>query len=574
MNKKIYLFAASIMAAASCSFLDVEPTVMVGSYESEEEALYGLAGVYGVINSEAFYGNYYSQMLSNVDDLSYYNRTSGTNFSVWYQHDASSQEVYEAWTEIYEGIGNANSFMEAMTDCEFDPDHKLYNEARFLRAYYYFILAQAWGDVPLRLTPTTSPYNVQCEATPQLKVLQWVVSEMADCLELADEALTNAPSRVVKTTMYGILARVYLFMAGESVTGTDDAMKNEYFARARDYAYEVIKSGKHRLNQGNDQNDGYSQVFINMISDRYDTEYYESMWEADFKGNRSSSDNWSNGRIGNVIGLQCQLTSGYSDPELECNFSYGQYNGSLKLWNLYWTEDRTEAETGLADDDDPHWDRRQAWNMCPYNYKGKNKSGDADYIPIGRKTPYTHSSVSTDVNPVVAKAVRNCGKYRRETQYEGIKGDAGPYTPLNYPILRYSDVLLMYAEAYNECDGPSEQVFNDCIVPVRERAGISTRPYSGNYDTKEAFRQLVRNERGRELCFESLRKYDLIRWGIFVEAMRGYTDDTYSTDWASGSTEAAAARIIASSVQPRHILLPVPNIELGVNDLLQQNPLW
>ena len=56
--------------------------------------------------------------------------------------------------------------------------------------------------------------------------------------------------------------------------------------------------------------------------------------------------------------------------------------------------------------------------------------------------------------------------------------------------------------------------------------------------------------------------------------MRGYTDDTYSTDWASGSTEAAAARIIASSVQPRHILLPVPNIELGVNDLLQQNPLW
>ena len=140
MNKKIYLFAASIMAAASCSFLDVEPTVMVGSYESEEEALYGLAGVYGVINSEAFYGNYYSQMLSNVDDLSYYNRTSGNNFSVWYQHDASSQEVYEAWTEIYEGIGNANSFMEAMTDCEFDPDHKLYNEARFLRAYYYFIL--------------------------------------------------------------------------------------------------------------------------------------------------------------------------------------------------------------------------------------------------------------------------------------------------------------------------------------------------------------------------------------------------------------------------------------------------
>ena len=83
MNMKIYILAASLTAFASCSFLDVEPTVMTGTtYASEEEALYGLAGVYGVINNEAFYGNYYSQMLSNVDDLCYYNRTSGNNFSV------------------------------------------------------------------------------------------------------------------------------------------------------------------------------------------------------------------------------------------------------------------------------------------------------------------------------------------------------------------------------------------------------------------------------------------------------------------------------------------------------------
>ena len=53
MNRKIYIFAASLMAFSSCSFLDVPPTVMVGGYTSEEEALYGLAGVYGVINNEA-----------------------------------------------------------------------------------------------------------------------------------------------------------------------------------------------------------------------------------------------------------------------------------------------------------------------------------------------------------------------------------------------------------------------------------------------------------------------------------------------------------------------------------------
>ena len=56
---------------------------------------------------------------------------------------------------------------------------------------------------------------------------------------------------------------------------------------------------------------------------------------------------------------------------------------------------------------------------------------------------------------------------------------------------------------------------------VRDRAGIKTKDIS-EYD-QASFRELIRNERGRELCFESLRKYDLIRWGIYVEEMNNYT---------------------------------------------------
>ena len=589
MDRKIYTFAASLLAVSSCGFLDMDPTVMVGGYTSEEEALYGLAGVYGVINNEAFYGNYYSLMLSNVDDLCYFNRTTVNNYSVWYQHDASSPEIYDAWTQIYRGIGNANTFMESMADSEFDPDHKLYNEARFLRAYYHFILAQAWGDVPLRTSATTSPSEVECPVTSQLQVLQWVVSEMDACLELADDDLANAPSRVVRTTMWGILARVYLFMAGESISGTDDAMKHEYFGKAMEYAGKVISSGKHRLNQGTDDHDGYSQIFINMISDKYDTEYHESMWEADFKGNRSSSDNWSNGRIGDLLGLQSQPDS-YDN--VNCNFAYGQYSGSLRLWYLYWEEDRTDDETRLGeatndetfswDDGDyieeslPGWDRRQFWNMSPYNYQGGTlRSGNTTldtWVAGIDRTPYRESTVTTEHSPAIARATRDCGKFRRETEYEGIKGDRGTYTPINYPILRYADVLLMYAEAYNEYNGgPTEKVFEDCILPIRERAGIKTRPYS-EYASQEAFRQLVRNERGRELVFESLRKYDLIRWGIFETSMARYLEDTSGSEWTGSTAQAAAT--MAASVAHRHIVLPIPSIELGVNKALRQNPLW
>lgn len=565
--KKIYalVFAVLCLTVSSCSFLEMEPEVITGGtyYNSESEVLYGLAGVYGVLNNEPFYGNYYSLMLSNTDDLCYYNRPTANNYSVWYRHDASSQEVYEAWTEIYQGIGNANSFLEAVADSEFDEDHRYYNEARFLRAYYYFILAQAWGDVPLRTTAATSPEDVDCPATSQLNVLQWVVSEMENCIDLAPETLENTPSRIARTTVWGILARVYLFMAGETVAGNGD-LRHEYFGKAMQYAEKVIDSGLHRLNPS------YQQIFINMISDRYDTEYRESMWEADFLGNRSSSDNWSNGRIGDLIGLQSSPDVGTYD-EVNCNYAYGQYNGSLKLWNLYWHEDRTDDETDLA----TVTDVRQEWNMCPYNYNGGN------FAPYGQsegtcrpgidKTPYRHNGVSTTDDPVTARAIRNCGKYRRETIYEGVKGDRGTYTPINYPILRYSDVLLMYAEAYNEYNGaPSQEAFG-YVKAVRNRAGISTRDYS-EYSSQEAFRQLVRNERGRELCFESLRKYDLIRWGIFVEAMKGYLTDTRSTEWV-GTTASVAANT-ASAVQERHIVLPVPTIELGVNGALVQNPLW
>ncbi len=590
LNK--YAIIAAAIACVSCDFLDVKPEVITddGFYTSESELLYGLAGVYGVINNEGFYGNHYSLMLSNTDDLCYYNRTSASNLSVWYRHDASSQEVYSAWTEIYQGVNNANVFMDKIRDSEFDKDDTYYNEARFLRAFYHFILAQAWGDVPLRTLPLTSleDENIYCGVTPQLDVLEWAAGEMEACLYgdaevpadpeaadpvlaevLATEDLSDTPSRVAPSTVCGILSRVYLFMAGETVQGTDDDMKHEYFGKAMKFSKAVIDAGKHELNPD------YAQVFINMISDIYDVEYRESMWEADFLGNRSSSDNWSNGRIGDLIGLQSSADVGTYD-DVQCNFAYGQYNGSLKLWNLYWQEDRTADEYqikgGAGIDQSQGWDKRQYWNMRPYNYAGGDFSATGESWRGGiDKTPYRVSPETTFTNPTIARGMRNCGKYCREVIYEGVKGDRGSYTPVNYPILRYSDVLLMYAEAYNEYHkAPSREAF-DCVVEVRDRAGIKTRDFS-EYQSYSDFRQFVRNERGRELCFESLRKYDLIRWGIFVESMKGYITDALDPAWGSGNTDDVASNT-ASAVQERHIVLPIPSIEIGVNGV-EQNPLW
>ena len=561
---KILVVSGLCAALSSCSFLDVEPQVICADtfYNTEKEVQYGLAGVYGVMSNEALYGNYYSLMYSNIDDLCYFNRDQGSNLLQFQRHTAGTSQIYDMWVELYQGIRNANAFMEAVVLTNFDEDGAYYNEARFLRAYYHFLLAQAWGDVPLRKQAVTTHDAVMIAVTPQYDVLKWVVEEMEDCIELAPESLEDTPSRIAKTTVQGILARVYLFMAGESVKGGDKAA---LLAKAMNHADAVIKSGKHQLNPD------YAQIFKNMIMDQYDKQYRESMWEVDFLGDRSSAENWTNGRIGDVIGLQSTGSTGFDT--WNCNYSYGQYDGSLKLWDLYWRTDRTEDENELP----TVTDKRQEWNLPPYNYAGNDKqppygsglTSGKSVVSID-KTPYVYDNVSTSQDPLAAPAIRNCGKYRREVEYEGHKSAKLLYTTINYPILRYSDVLLMFAEASNELNGVTQDAY-DCVKAVRDRAGIKTNEMSA-YD-KETFRELVRNERGRELCFESLRRYDLVRWGIFVETMNEYVQWSNDERWVK-NTKAQRAASMGSYIKPMHVVLPIPSIELGVNDLLVQNPLW
>lgn len=531
-------------------------------YNTEKEVQYGLAGVYGVMSNEALYGNFYSLMYSNIDDLCYFNRDMGSNLLQFHRHTAGTSQIYDIWVELYQGIRNANAFMEAVVLTDFDKDGAYYNEARFLRAYYHFLLAQAWGDVPLRSSAVTTHDQVMIAVTPQYDVLDWAAKEMEACIALAPEALDNTPSRIAKTTVHGILSRVYLFMAGESVKGGD---KTALLTNAKNHADAVIKSAKHQLNPD------YSQIFKNMIMDEYDTQYRESMWEVDFLGDRSSAENWTNGRIGDVIGLQSTGSSGFET--WNCNYSYGQYDGSLKLWDLYWRTDRTEDENEL----ETITDKRQDWNLPPYNY-----AGNANHPPYGSgltsgksivsidKAPYVYDNVSTNQSALAAPGIRNCGKYRREVEYEGHKSSKFLYTTINYPLLRYSDVLLMYAEASNEIEGVTQAAY-DCVKAVRDRAGIKTKEIT-EYD-KDSFRELIRNERGRELCFESLRKYDLIRWGIYVEEMNNYTKWAADERWTKNA-KAQRAASMGNYIKPMHVVLPIPSIELGVNDLLVQNPLW
>ncbi|WP_293944146.1 MULTISPECIES: RagB/SusD family nutrient uptake outer membrane protein [unclassified Sphingobacterium] len=121
----------------------------------------------------------------------------------------------------------------------------------------------------------------------------------------------------------------------------------------------------------------------------------------------------------------------------------------------------------------------------------------------------------------------------------------------NTPIIRYAEVLLILAEAENELNGPTQEA-RDAINTVRIRAGVEK---VSDMENKDSFRELVFEERRKELVYEYQRWFDLVRRGAsyYITKLK-----------AAGKTNAAA----------RHVHFPTPQRELNLNPKLIQHPDW
>ncbi len=527
--KKAFCVILGVSSLTACDFLETDPYDFAAPetfYSNETECTMALAGVYWSLATQNLYGNFYSCEVSNVDDLSYYTRTTNTAGNTWSnEHTPSSERVWTTWQELYIGIKNANMLIENVDKASMSDELKLRikGEAKFLRAYYHFLLAQAYYDVPLRKEVLNNINQTSIESTPHADLIDWVIAEMEDCISMVDSEKYDAkPGHVKKTTVEGMLSRVCLWRAGYPSNGG-----KPFYDKAAKYAKAVYDSKKHDLNP-----DLYA-MWTNMAQDKYDTKYNESMWEVEFVGDRQGN-NYTESRIGNVIGNAQR--NGNTNGK---GYTYAFYAGTLILWDLF--------EEG---------DNRRDLSLAPYWLNASDKVlqwSDKEIVQ------------------------RRCGKFRREWELGDYKNKN--WTPENYPILRYADVLLMLAEAENEANNGPTALAYTAVNKVRSRAGIKEEISGLSYDQ---FKQLIQDERGRELCFESLRKYDLVRWGIYVERMSvdlynasqdaRWAKKAETTDKTGGQYTNAAA--VAKRTTEQHQFLPIPAKELGVNTKLEQNKYW
>lgn len=560
-----YLPILLIAVLTGCNALDNEPHTLVPEnyFNTDQEREAFLLGVYAPLMHEHFYGGNYLIYVSGGDDLSFYQRSTPNTSILCANTNSGDLHLSRLWQLLYQGVNRANVLLENS-----DPASRYYAEALFLRAYYYFILVQGWGDVPLRLTSTKDVYNLNIDRTPKDQIYDLIVQDIEQAIpHLNDFDQNVTPEFISKTAAAGILARIWLFRAGECYRDNqtpDNDFRQHCFGETKRWALYVKESNIHDLVPD------YQRVFIDLAEDKYNsTGIKESMWEVAEAGNRTTTESAA-GRLGNAIGW------GLNDSEIGISlhqnelglanpgFSYNFIFASTKLYDLY------EAEQDTA---------RGDWNIVPYTYT-TGKVGDVKCV-TGRKFWYGKLPRDGEDNPLPApdgytyteeteaksrtNHTRCSGKYRRE--YETVSPKNKNYTPINCPLLRYSDVLLMLAEAENELNGPTDLAM-DCLNQVRRRAHID--PYGAT--DKETFRQLIKDERAMELCFEyGSRRWDLIRWGDYLKAMLDAQSRVYGSGWGSAYQYAVAYYRVTSA----YLYFPIPDTETSINSAITtQNPGW
>lgn len=377
------------------------------------------------------------------------------------------------WAKLYEGIERANLAIRGIRTygkIESNPQMaQLLGEILTLRAVLYNDLIKGWGDVPARFEPisTATTYLARSDRDIIYKQLLKDLDEAASYLPWPNEtAITSKVERVSKAFAKGMRARIALAAGGyaQRLDGTvrlstdPELAKDKMYAIAKKECVEIIDSKKLRLL-------GFEEVF-RKLNEEGGAAGLESIWEIPFSEGR--------GRVIFDLGVKHLKTDQYTGQ------NKGGTNGVNPIM-LY------EYDTD---------DVRRDVTVVPYEWDGGDGTKGAYQVPTTLGRLYF-------------------GKYRYEWMKRRVTStnDDG----LNWLYMRYSDVVLMAAEAINELDGPGAAV--PYLKMIRDRAFPANPTKVNTYiatvsGSKTAFFDAIVNERALEFTGEMIRKSDLIRWNL------------------------------------------------------------
>ena len=378
-----------------------------------------------------------------------------------FQYTASNGTLSAYWGQNYKIIYQCNEILDDLENSENkdDPENvRTKGEALFFRAYCYFNLVRAWGEVPLVTFKVEEASDANVPKTTADKIYEQIdkdLTEAEKCLPLT--WTSEYTGRITWGAARSLHARTYM-------------MRNDW-DNMYDASTEVVKSGIYNLNTPVDK------VF---------TVEGENCGESVFELQCESTDALKNS---DVIGSQfCQVQGVRGAGE----------------WDLGWGWHMGTTLVGQAfEAGDPRKDASLLYFR---------RSISEPVTPENTNKPYGESPVSTAMGAYFNKKAYTSPELRKKYTKDGFW--------VNIRIIRYPDVLLMAAEAANEKGIPGEAI--DYLEQVRAHArgtDSSILPKVTSTD-QSTLREAIRHERRVELALEPDRFYDLVRWGIAKEVLQ------------------------------------------------------
>lgn len=468
-----------IFLFASCKqYLEVEPVSSFNpdiAFSNVNNARMTVLGAYGSLTGDQAYGIRISMYYAYDSDEMM--GQGGTPYPdnerrdiAHYNVNPNNTQLAQPFNQLYQGIERANlciyyipqmPMYTSGTEDEKKQLRRLHGEALTLRAQFYYELIRNWGDVAAHFQPSMLEKDLFKGKTDRDTIYDRILADLATAATLVPWRTEAGPrdERITQGAVRALRARIALFRGGYSLR------KSRQMERPADYKkfYEIAKAECAAIMQHrNDHNLNASYLALwkdNVCAHRLDPAG-EIIFEVAMAGGNSATGDsklgYYNGPRYNNVG-----------------------NGALTILPTYfYTFDST--------------DTRRDVTCAPYNIDvAQNKTG---------------RTLQTMVD----------GKFRRDWIANPVSlTSSAQYFGLNWPLIRFSDVLLMFAEADNELNnGPSAAAIS-AFEEVRIRAYGGDASLIGTTPaTYEAFFNAVVKERMLEFGSEGIRKYDLLRWNL------------------------------------------------------------
>ncbi len=370
--------------------------------------------------------------------------------------------------------------------------------ASFMRAMSMFELAMYWGEVPVIEITDLNQTEIDRSRRPLTEVWKQIFEDFKYASENLDEGKQTG-DRATRGAAVAMLGKVCMYAPQES--GYRD------FQEAIGY-FEQINDGRYSLEPS------YATLFDEWGTLEFNSA--ESIFEINYEPNDNGRSGWQWDFGSKTLGQ-----AGYSE---ECYL--GGWDVIMPTVYAYSMKD----DGGVWEDGDLR----------------KNVNLRYEWIYDG-KTYTVPTDAADELDPHVKKwEDRRIDKFA--PAYPNVSNRSYYRVGKNYPMIRFADVLLCYAECLNET-GKTADAINVVNNQVRKRAWGGTLPADKEWKglSQEQFKEEMMNERMRELCFEGWRRMDLIRTGSFVKLIKE------RNRWAKES----------NTIQEYHMRYPIPNTEIN-----------